>query len=124
MPMLCDKANGLPAARPVQPIPQNHYKQLLCRDGMSIPHAEVLFIQEITSAEDPIGKHVRTIGVIDTHDVPSGTCIISYKSSTLAIDVELIRSEIKEGSVYQVFGEINPVGLKVIPLDGSFAISV
>lgn len=80
---------------------------------MSVPHAEVLFLHEVLSVTDPVGRYIRTTGVVESFDAPSSCCIISHKGETFPIDAELIRSEISVGSTYQVFGEVQHAGEKV-----------
>ena len=81
---------------------------------MSLPHAEVLFLSELDMIPNPIGRYVRTTGIIDSYDVASATCQISHKSVRYIVDAEMIRTELAIGSLYQFFGEIQPVGSKVL----------
>ena len=80
---------------------------------MSIPHAKVIFIHELLNLSAPSGKYIRTAGVIESYHLPSSTCVLSHKGVSYTVDVELIRSELCVGSIYQVFGEVQPVDTKV-----------
>lgn len=80
---------------------------------MSVPHAEVLFLHELAAAQDIGGRYVRTTGEVSAFDVASHTCVISHKGASFAVDVELIRSPITLGGMYQVFGEVQHIGARV-----------
>lgn len=81
---------------------------------MSVAHAEVIFLDELLASIDPVGRYIRTIGVIEAHHVLPAVCILNHRSQSVPVDLELIRAEISVGSTYQIFGEVQQIGSKVL----------
>lgn len=78
-----------------------------------LPHAEVVFIDELVEETEIIGKYIRVTGIVEFYDAASKTARLTEKDHYIILDMGLCNNTLTIGSMFQVFGEIFPSGTKV-----------
>ena len=78
-----------------------------------LPHAEVVFINELFGQIGSVGKYIRVTGIVEFYDAATNMARLADKDEFIIVDMGLCSNTVTIGSMFQIFGEIFPAGARV-----------